>query len=40
MTSIPSLPFALTPAPGPAWLHLVVIAFAVLVLVHSLVRHR
>ncbi|MFI1453051.1 hypothetical protein [Streptomyces roseus] len=31
---------ALTPAPGPAWVHLIVIAFALLVLVRTLARHR
>ncbi|GAA2624724.1 MULTISPECIES: hypothetical protein [Streptomyces] len=31
---------ALTAAPGPAWVHLVVIAFALLVLVSTLARHR
>ncbi|MFD9722980.1 hypothetical protein [Streptomyces sp. NPDC059072] len=40
MTSNPSFVLALTPAPGPAWLHLVVIGFALVVLVRSLARHR
>ncbi|WP_405443538.1 hypothetical protein OG373_38775 [Streptomyces avidinii] len=40
MTSHALTSLALTPAPGPAWLHLIVIAFAVLVLVSSLARHR
>ncbi|MCX4960417.1 hypothetical protein [Streptomyces virginiae] len=40
MTSHALDSLALTPAPGPAWLHLAVIAFALLVLLHSLVRHR
>ncbi|MER6251566.1 hypothetical protein ABT224_09350 [Streptomyces sp. NPDC001584] len=36
-----ALDYALgSPAPGPAWLHLAVIAFALLVLLHSLARHR
>lgn len=40
MTSNPSAALTLTPAPGPAWLHLVVMAFALVVLVRSLARHR
>ncbi|MFB6477840.1 hypothetical protein ACFCXF_12670 [Streptomyces virginiae] len=40
MTSHAFDSLALTPAPGPAWLHLAVIAFALLVLLHSLARHR
>ncbi|MFD7556392.1 MULTISPECIES: hypothetical protein [unclassified Streptomyces] len=40
MTSNPSIALGLTAAPGPAWLHLVVIAFALVVLVRSLARHR
>ncbi|MGY4394424.1 hypothetical protein ACVWXB_007723 [Streptomyces sp. TE12347] len=40
MTSHALDSLALTPAPGPAWLHLAVIAFALLVLLHSLARHR
>ncbi|MEU6213580.1 hypothetical protein ABZ891_27265 [Streptomyces sp. NPDC047023] len=40
MESHPYVLLALNPAPGPAWLHLAVIAFALLVLVHSLARHR
>ncbi|MEU9146062.1 hypothetical protein [Streptomyces sp. NPDC048349] len=40
MTSHPLVSQALAPAPGPAWFHLAVIAFALLVLVHSLARHR
>ncbi len=40
MTSHQLTSLALTPAPGPAWFHLAVIAFALLVLVHTLARHR
>ncbi|MER6448114.1 hypothetical protein [Streptomyces venezuelae] len=40
MTSNVLSSLALTAAPGPAWIHLVVIAFALLVLVSSLARHR
>ncbi|MEJ8645701.1 hypothetical protein OG756_04745 [Streptomyces sp. NBC_01310] len=40
MTSHQLTSLSLTPAPGPAWVHLVVIAFALLVLVHTLARHR
>ncbi|MFD7258263.1 hypothetical protein [Streptomyces sp. NPDC059874] len=31
---------SLAPAPGPAWVHLLVIAFALIALVHTLARHR
>ncbi|MGW2997258.1 hypothetical protein ACWDA9_38110 [Streptomyces sp. NPDC001193] len=40
MTSHALTSLALTPAPGPAWVHLVVIAFALLILVRTLARHR
>ncbi|MEV6735063.1 hypothetical protein [Streptomyces sp. NPDC051364] len=40
MTFHPFSSLALAPTPGPAWLHLTVIAFALLVLVHTLARHR
>ncbi|MEU9234109.1 hypothetical protein [Streptomyces subrutilus] len=40
MTSHQLTSLALTPAPGPVWFHLAVIAFALLVLVHTLARHR
>ncbi|MFJ3518862.1 MULTISPECIES: hypothetical protein [unclassified Streptomyces] len=40
MTSNALTSLALTAAPGPAWVHLIVIAFALLVLVHTLARHR
>ncbi|MER5809572.1 hypothetical protein ABT143_15480 [Streptomyces sp. NPDC002033] len=40
MTPYPFTSQALTAAPGPAWIHLVVMAFALLVLVRSLARHR
>ncbi|MET9963485.1 hypothetical protein ABZ128_31185 [Streptomyces sp. NPDC006326] len=40
MTSNLLTSLALAPAPGPAWLHLLVMAFALLVLLHSLARHR
>ncbi|MFF3863084.1 hypothetical protein [Streptomyces sp. NPDC002209] len=40
MTSNPLGSLALAPTPGPAWFHLAVIAFALLVLVHTLARHR
>lgn len=35
-----SVSLALAPAVGPAWMHLLVIAFALMVLVHTLTRHR
>ncbi|MFE2479057.1 hypothetical protein [Streptomyces sp. NPDC059389] len=40
MTSHALTSLALTPAPGPAWVHLAVIAFALLILVRTLARHR
>ncbi len=40
MTSHQLTTLSLTPVPGPTWVHLVVIAFALLVLVHTLARHR
>ncbi|MEU8776984.1 hypothetical protein [Streptomyces sp. NPDC048606] len=40
MTPHPLASLALAPAPGPVWIHLVVIGFALLLLVHSLARHR
>ncbi|MFG2617039.1 hypothetical protein ACGFXC_05395 [Streptomyces sp. NPDC048507] len=40
MTPYPFTFQALTAVPGPAWIHLVVMAFALLVLVRSLARHR
>ncbi|WP_327281549.1 MULTISPECIES: hypothetical protein [unclassified Streptomyces] len=40
MTSNALTSLALTATPGPAWVHLVVIAFALLVLVRTLARHR
>ncbi|MER6318584.1 hypothetical protein ABT237_33170 [Streptomyces sp. NPDC001581] len=40
MTSHQLTALSLTPAPGPAWVHLLVIAFALIVLVHTLARHR
>ncbi|MDX3533471.1 hypothetical protein PV721_03615 [Streptomyces sp. MB09-01] len=40
MTSYQLTTLSLTPAPGPAWVHLLVIAFALIVLVHTLARHR
>ncbi|MFD9337423.1 hypothetical protein ACFWBF_23905 [Streptomyces sp. NPDC060028] len=40
MTSYQLTSLALTPAPGPAWVHLLVIAFSLTVLVRSLARHR
>ncbi|WP_404961725.1 hypothetical protein [Streptomyces sp. 147326] len=40
MTSSQLTTLSLTPAPGPAWVHLLVIAFALIVLVHTLARHR
>ncbi|MCY0930102.1 hypothetical protein OTB20_28710 [Streptomyces sp. H27-H1] len=30
---------SLAPAIGPSWVHLLVIAFALFVLVHTLIRH-
>jgi hypothetical protein len=40
MTSHALTPLSLAPAPGPAWIHLLVIAFALIVLVRILARHR
>ncbi|MGP3683510.1 hypothetical protein ACTVZO_02160 [Streptomyces sp. IBSNAI002] len=40
MTSNTLSSLALSPAPGPAWFHLAVIAFALLVLLRTLARHR
>ncbi|MFG2989250.1 hypothetical protein ACGFZK_08115 [Streptomyces sp. NPDC048257] len=40
MTSHALTSLALTAAPGPAWVHLIVIAFALLVLFNALARHR
>ncbi|MER6776273.1 MULTISPECIES: hypothetical protein [unclassified Streptomyces] len=40
MTSNALTSLALTPAPGPAWVHLIVIGFALLILVRTLARHR
>lgn len=40
MTSHQLTSLSLTPAPGPAWVHLLVIAFALIVLVRTLARHR
>ncbi|MFE6833932.1 MULTISPECIES: hypothetical protein [unclassified Streptomyces] len=40
MTSSRLTALSLAPAPGPAWVHLLVIAFALIVLVHTLARHR
>ncbi|MER6197239.1 hypothetical protein ABT234_07650 [Streptomyces sp. NPDC001586] len=40
MTSHQLTTLSLTPAPGPAWVHLLVIGFALIVLVHTLARHR
>ncbi|MET9852808.1 hypothetical protein ABZY57_07675 [Streptomyces sp. NPDC006450] len=40
MTSHQLTSLSLAPANGPSWVHLLVIAFALIVLVHTLVRHR
>ncbi|MCX5409583.1 hypothetical protein OHA37_37720 [Streptomyces sp. NBC_00335] len=40
MTSHQLTSLALPPAIGPSWVHLLVIAFALIVLVDTLVRHR
>ncbi|MFD9357149.1 hypothetical protein [Streptomyces sp. NPDC060031] len=40
MTSHQLTSLSLAPAPGPAWVHLLVIAFSLIVLVRSLARHR
>ncbi|MFE2551274.1 hypothetical protein ACFXGI_22395 [Streptomyces sp. NPDC059355] len=40
MTSDALTSLALTPAPGPAWVHLIVIAYALLILVRTLAGHR
>lgn len=40
MTSHQFTSLSLAPAIGPAWVHLLVIAFALIVLVHTLARHR
>lgn len=40
MTSSQLTPLSLAPAPGPVWVHLLVTAFALIVLVHTLARHR
>ncbi|MFI5868009.1 hypothetical protein [Streptomyces sp. NPDC051546] len=40
MTSPQLTSLSLAPAIGPSWVHLLVIAFALMVLVHTLARHR
>ncbi|WP_327418001.1 hypothetical protein [Streptomyces sp. NBC_01233] len=40
MASYQLTTLSLNPAPGPAWVHLLVIAFALIVLVHTLARRR
>ncbi|MFD6892826.1 hypothetical protein ACFYM0_35280 [Streptomyces sp. NPDC006487] len=40
MTSHQLTSLSLAPAIGPSWVHLLVIAFALIVLVHTLARHR
>ncbi|MFG2985529.1 hypothetical protein ACGFYQ_30450 [Streptomyces sp. NPDC048258] len=40
MTTHQFTSLSLAPAPGPAWVHLLVMAFALIVLVHTLARHR
>ncbi|MEW1635915.1 hypothetical protein AB0469_17775 [Streptomyces sp. NPDC093801] len=40
MTPNPTVPSAWAAQSGPVWLHLLVIAFALLVLVATLIRHR
>ncbi|MEU9305365.1 hypothetical protein [Streptomyces sp. NPDC048269] len=40
MTTHQLTSLSLSPAPGPAWVHLLVMAFALIVLVHTLARHR
>ncbi|MFZ3474842.1 hypothetical protein ACODT3_01835 [Streptomyces sp. 4.24] len=40
MTSHQLVQLSLSPAPGPVWVHLLVIAFSLIVLVRTLARHR
>ncbi|MEU9414608.1 hypothetical protein [Streptomyces sp. NPDC051000] len=40
MTSNQLLAFAPSPTPGPAWLHLLVMAFALFVLLRTLTKHH
>ncbi|MFD0377818.1 hypothetical protein [Streptomyces sp. NPDC127112] len=40
MTPHTTVPWAWAAQSGPVWIHLVVMAFAVLVLVTTLIRHR